>query len=154
MFYSLVLPDCLENIPLVPVYQRAVLRAAWAQVWEWAVGELRAHVLKAEQHCVAAHSTGRLLKGRDNPTYKDSNLSCRDHNILASMPLSRFIFPIFCYLWVFFFLSQHHFLVRIKKKKGLDTLKNLDTLLEDIGKIYGLLYAILLQLSFFIHKKN
>ncbi|XP_042876756.1 E3 ubiquitin-protein ligase HERC2-like isoform X6 [Penaeus japonicus] len=93
---TLVLPECLENIPLVPVYQRAVLRAAWAQVWEWAVGELRAHVLKAEQHCVAAHSTGRLLKGRDNPTYKDSNLSCRDHNILASMPLSRFVLSLVC----------------------------------------------------------
>ncbi|KAK8718518.1 hypothetical protein OTU49_014687, partial [Cherax quadricarinatus] len=93
---TLVLPDCLENIPLVPVYQRAVLKASWAKVWEWAVGELRAHVLKAEQFCVAAHSSGRLLKGRDNPTYKDSNISCRDHNILASMPLSRFILGLVC----------------------------------------------------------
>lgn len=103
---SLVLPECLENIPLVPVYQRAVLRAAWAQVWEWAVGELRAHVLKAEQHCVAAHSTGRLLKGRDNPTYKDSNLSCRDHNILASMPLSRYVLIVTfcCYFLISYFV--------------------------------------------------
>ncbi|XP_071532835.1 E3 ubiquitin-protein ligase HERC2 isoform X2 [Panulirus ornatus] len=93
---TLVLPDCLENVPLVPVYQRAVLKASWAKVWEWAVGELRAHVLKAEQFCVAAHSSGRLLKSRDNPTYKDSNISCRDHNILASMPLSRFVLALVC----------------------------------------------------------
>ncbi|XP_042217246.1 E3 ubiquitin-protein ligase HERC2-like isoform X2 [Homarus americanus] len=93
---TLVLPDCLENIPLVPVYQRAMLKASWAKVWEWSVGELRAHVLKAEQFCVAAHSTGRLLKSKDNPTYKDSNISCRDHNILASMPLSRFVLALVC----------------------------------------------------------
>lgn len=87
-----VLPDCLENIRLVPVYQRAVLKAAWARLWEWAVGELREHVLKAEQFCVASHSNGRVARAKDNPSYKDSNLSCRDHNTLASMPLSRQVY--------------------------------------------------------------
>ncbi|KAK8398901.1 hypothetical protein O3P69_004178 [Scylla paramamosain] len=93
---SFVLPDCLENIHLVPVYQRAVLKAAWARLWEWAVGELREHVLKAEQFCVATHSTGRMAKTKDSPSYKDSNLSCRDHNTLASMPLSRFLLGVVC----------------------------------------------------------
>lgn len=92
----LLLPDCLENIPLVPVYQRAVLRAAWARVWEWVVSELRAHVLKAEQYCATAHSSGRLQKNRENPSCKDLNLSCRDKYVLASMPLSRFILALVC----------------------------------------------------------
>lgn len=97
-----VLPDCLENLRLVPVYQRAVLKASWARVWEWAVGELRSHVLKAEQFCSSAHHhpvSARAAGKANNPgaTYKDSNLSCRDHNILASMPLSRSVSATFVF---------------------------------------------------------
>ena len=83
--------DCLDGVSLVPVYQRALLRATWARVWEWAVRELRTHVLSAEQQCLSANSTARTSKTRENPTHRDSNISSRDHDLLASLPLSRLI---------------------------------------------------------------
>ena len=82
--------DCLDGVSLVPVYQRASLRAAWARVWEWGVRELRTHVISAEQQCMSNHSGPRPAKLRDNPTHKDCNISSRDHDFLASLPLSRY----------------------------------------------------------------
>ncbi|XP_076028585.1 E3 ubiquitin-protein ligase HERC2 isoform X2 [Oratosquilla oratoria] len=83
------LPNCLDAVNLVPVYQRALLQASWGHMWEWAVKELRTHVLQAEHHCAAPHTSPRLTKLRENLNHKD-------HNLLASHPMSRFVLVLMC----------------------------------------------------------
>ena len=99
--------DCLDGVSLVPVYQRALLRATWARVWEWAVRELRTHVLSAEQQCLSSNSTVRTSKTRENPTHRDSNISSRDHDLLASLPLSRSVLKYIIFLSSISVRSSH-----------------------------------------------
>ncbi|RXG68738.1 putative HERC2-like protein 3 [Armadillidium vulgare] len=94
---NFTLADSLEGVSLVPVYERAHLRALWSRIWEWGVNELRFHVLKVEHNLLMAFPGGRNKtkeslgsKHRDNKEITNS----KEHNHFASQSSSRFILAI------------------------------------------------------------
>ena len=81
------MPDCLEGVRLVPVYQRAQLRVVSAEVWEWAVSELRSHVLKSEQNVLMSFP-GVRPKMKEFQLQDKRNAS-REQNLIISHHTSR-----------------------------------------------------------------
>ena len=86
------IPNCLDGVNLVPVYQRAQLRVLYAQIWEWAVDDLRAHVLKSEQYITSSFPGSTKSRSKDSLKLHEKRNISKEHNYLASHNSSRLLF--------------------------------------------------------------
>ncbi|GAB6021505.1 E3 ubiquitin-protein ligase herc2 [Chamberlinius hualienensis] len=120
------LPHCLEDVKLIPPYDRAMMELTFAQLTSWTIGELRRLILEVDyQH--RTHNTSLLKHHLINSTKLKDSQNFRDRWHFGLQQTSRFVFTVLGMLT----LEHHSNEISLALNSGILAL--IQTLLRIIG---------------------